>query len=167
MVFICFLCSSSAPWQCFWGLLIIQFKSVGGGGAINNYAETPGRNWECPEVTRHHFYSIQRQSDEDGGSYSCRSSNSLWVRVTLLSSVLCGLPFCRKHNSKRVSLVTHTVKNLPVMRETWVQSLGWKYPLEKGKATQSSIPDWRIPRTEEPGRGGPWGYSLTLTHSCN
>ena len=33
------------------------------------------------------------------------------------------------------SLVTQLVKNLPAMRETWVQSLGWEDPLEKGKAT--------------------------------
>ena len=34
----------------------------------------------------------------------------------------------------------------------WVQSLGWKDPLEEGMATHSSILAWRIPRTEEPGR---------------
>ena len=44
------------------------------------------------------------------------------------------------------------VKNLPAMQETQVQSLGWEDPLEKGKATHSSILAWRIPRTEEPGR---------------
>ena len=37
------------------------------------------------------------------------------------------------------------VKNLPAMWETWVQFLGWKDPLEKGKATHSSILAWRIP----------------------
>jgi len=37
------------------------------------------------------------------------------------------------------------VKNLPVMQETWVQSLGWKDTLEKGTATHSSILAWRIP----------------------
>ena len=37
------------------------------------------------------------------------------------------------------------VKNLPTMQETWVQSLGWEDPLEKGKATPSSILAWRIP----------------------
>ena len=37
------------------------------------------------------------------------------------------------------------VKNLPVMRETWILSLGWEDPLEKGKATHSSILAWRIP----------------------
>ena len=39
------------------------------------------------------------------------------------------------------------VKNLPAMRETWVQSLGWEDPLEKGRATHSSILAWRIPWT--------------------
>ena len=43
------------------------------------------------------------------------------------------------------------VKNLPVMQETWVPSLGQADPLEKGMATHSSILAWRIPRTEEPG----------------
>ena len=42
--------------------------------------------------------------------------------------------------------------NLPVMRETWVRSLGWEDPLEKAMATLSSILAWRIPWMEEPGR---------------
>ena len=41
-------------------------------------------------------------------------------------------------------LVAQLVKNLPAMQETWVRSLGWKDPLEKGKATQSSFLAWRI-----------------------
>ena len=44
-------------------------------------------------------------------------------------------------------LVAQLAKNPPAMRETWVQSLGWENPLEKGKATHSSILDWRIPWT--------------------
>ena len=43
------------------------------------------------------------------------------------------------------SLMTQLVKNLPVMWETWVQSLGREDPLEKGKATHFSILAWRIP----------------------
>ena len=43
------------------------------------------------------------------------------------------------------SLVAQLVKNLPTMQETWVQSLAWEDPLEKGKATHSSILAWRIP----------------------
>ena len=42
-------------------------------------------------------------------------------------------------------LVAQLVKNPPAMRETWVQSLGWEDPLEKRKATHSSILAWRIP----------------------
>ena len=40
------------------------------------------------------------------------------------------------------------VKNPPAIQETWVQSLGQEDPLEKGKATHSSILAWRTPRTE-------------------
>ena len=47
------------------------------------------------------------------------------------------------------SLVAQTVKNLPSMWETWVQSLGWEDPLEKGMATYSSIIAWKIPWAEE------------------
>ena len=39
------------------------------------------------------------------------------------------------------------VKNLPTMQETWIRSLGWEDPLEKGMATHSSILAWRIPWT--------------------
>ena len=42
------------------------------------------------------------------------------------------------------SLVAQLLKNLPAMQETWVWSLGWKDPLEKGMATHSSILAWRI-----------------------
>ena len=45
------------------------------------------------------------------------------------------------------SLAAQLVKNPPAMRETWVRSLSWKDPLEKGKATHSSILAWRIPWT--------------------
>ena len=44
-------------------------------------------------------------------------------------------------------LVAQLVKNPPTMWETWVQSLGWEGPLEKGMATHSSILAWRIPWT--------------------
>jgi len=43
------------------------------------------------------------------------------------------------------------VKNLPVMQETWVQSLGQEDSLEKGMATHASLLAWRIPWTEDPG----------------
>ena len=43
------------------------------------------------------------------------------------------------------------VKNLPAMQETQIRSLGQEDPLEKGMASHSNIPTWRIPWTEEPG----------------
>ena len=45
------------------------------------------------------------------------------------------------------SLVAQVIKNLPAIWETWVQPLVWEDPLEKGKATHSSILAWRIPWT--------------------
>ena len=51
-----------------------------------------------------------------------------------------------RHNIYEIiSLVAQTVKNLPEMWETWVQSLGREDPLEEGMATHSSILAWRIP----------------------
>ena len=47
--------------------------------------------------------------------------------------------------------MVQTVKNLPMMRETQIRSLGQEDPLEKGMATNSSILAWRIQWTEEPG----------------
>ena len=70
---------------------------------------------------------------------------------------------------KRTSLVTQTVKRLPTMWETWVQSLGWEDLLEKEMANYSSILAWKIPWMEEPGRlqsmglqrvGHDWANSL-------
>ena len=46
---------------------------------------------------------------------------------------------------KIASLVAQLVKNLPAVWETWFQLLGWEDPLEKGKATHSSILAWRTP----------------------
>ena len=50
------------------------------------------------------------------------------------------------------------VNNLPAMWETWVRSLGWEDPLEKGVATHSSILVWRIPWTET----GAWGATQSI-----
>ena len=69
------------------------------------------------------------------------------------------------------SLVAQMVKNLPTMRETWVQSLGWEDPLEKEMATHSSILAWRISHAQRSLAGySPWGpkeldttkHSITL-----
>ena len=57
------------------------------------------------------------------------------------------------------TLVVQLVKNPPAMRETWVRSLDWEDPLEKGKATHSSILAWRIPWTVY----SPWGHKNSDT----
>ena len=64
-----------------------------------------------------------------------RVENSLWLRLR-----------------SKTSLVAQTVKRLPAMRETWVQSLGQEDPLEKEMATHSNTLVWKIPWMEEPGR---------------
>ena len=48
-------------------------------------------------------------------------------------------------------MVAQLVKNLPVMQEIQIQSLGWEDPLEKGMATHFSILAWEIPWAEKPG----------------
>ena len=58
-----------------------------------------------------------------------------------------SIPTC---DTKWASLA-QMVKNLPAMWETWIQSLGWKDPLEKEMAIHSSILAWRIQQAEEPG----------------
>ena len=59
--------------------------------------------------------------------------------ISILYTVICAF---------LASLVAHTVKCLPAMPETWVQSLGWEDALEKGMVTDS----WRTPWMENPGR---------------
>ena len=50
-------------------------------------------------------------------------------------------------NTSWASLVAQLVKNLPAMQETWIPSLDWEDPLEKGTATHSRIIAWRMPWT--------------------
>ena len=68
----------------------------------------------------------------------------LWLNNISLYSCT---TFCLSIYSSITSLVAQLEKNLPAMWETWVQSLGWEDPLEKGKAMHSGILAWRIPRT--------------------
>ena len=68
-----------------------------------------------------------------------------FYKQTILVKTALGYPL----QYSWASLVAQLVKNLPAMWETWIRSLGWEDPLEKGKATHSSILTWRIPRTVE------------------
>ena len=67
----------------------------------------------------------------------------IYVYIYIIES-LCCIP-----ETKRASLVAQTVKNLPVIQETWIQSLCQEDLLERGMATRSTILAWRIPGTEE------------------
>ena len=56
--------------------------------------------------------------------------------------------------AKLISLVAQMIMNLPAMQKTWIRSLGWEDPVEKGMATHSNILAWKIPWTEMLGRLG-------------
>ena len=72
-------------------------------------------------------------------------------RMSLMSPALANgytvrvCAFLIKDDFHRASLVAELVKNPPIIWETWVQSLGWEDPLEKGMTTHSSVLAWRIP----------------------
>ena len=84
---------------------------------------------------------------------SCYHSLGLSCHFLLLPTAKGGPGLIGSVEEKTgASLVAQTVKCLPAMRETWVQSLGWEDPLEKEIATHSSILAWKIPWMEEPGR---------------
>ena len=75
--------------------------------------------------------------------YYMRPQENLFFNNPIIPMIFCEvLP----------SLVAQTVKRLPTMRETQVQSLGWEDPLEKEMATHSSTLAWKIPWTKECGR---------------
>ena len=59
--------------------------------------------------------------------------------------------YWKNHSSYGASLVAQSVKHLPAVQETQVQSLGWEDPLEKEMATHSTILAWKISWTETPG----------------
>ena len=61
----------------------------------------------------------------------------------------------------KATLIAQTVKNLPAVQETWVQSLGQEDPLENSMATHSSLLAWRI-QTEEPGGLQSMGLQKTV-----
>ena len=78
--------------------------------------------------------------------------------------VVCEFNVNESSISYGASLGAQTVKNLPALQETQVQSLDQEYPLEKEVAIHSSILAWRIPWTEEP--GGPQSmWSQRVRHN--
>ena len=64
-----------------------------------------------------------------------------------INSLILTTPVILTLRMGRASLIAQLVKSPPAMWETWVRTLGWEDPLEKGKATHYSIVAWRIPWT--------------------
>ena len=93
----------------------------------------------------------------DSSAFS-KSSLYLWkflVHILLKPSWKGFEHYLASMQNEHNCVIAQTVKNLPIMWETWVWSLGQEDPLGKGMATHSSIPAWRSPWTEESG-----GYNL-------
>ena len=88
------------------------------------------RHWGFPDS------SVDKESACNAGDPGLIAVGKIcWRRDRLLTPVFLGFP------------CAHLVKNPPETWETWVRSLGWEDPLEKGKATHSGILAWRIPWT--------------------
>ena len=95
------------------------------------------------------------------------------LSITLLACEISAVVWYFEHSW--ASLVAQSVKNLPAVQETWVQSLGWEDPLEKEMATHSSILAWKISWTEEPGGlqsmgsqrvGHDWATNTSILWHC-
>ena len=89
----------------------------------------------------------------DSSAFS-KSSLYLWkflVHILLKPSWKGFEHYLASMQNEHNCVIAQTVKNLPIMWETWVWSLGQEDPLENGMATHSSVLAWRIPWTEEPG----------------
>ena len=91
------------------------------------------------------------ENPRDGGAWWAAVSGVAQSRTRLKwlssSSSFGGKSLCYQG----ASLIAQLIKNPPATQETWVRSLGWEDPLEKGKAIHSSILAWRIPQMS------PWG----------
>ena len=94
--------------------------------------------------------------EDDRGWDVWVASQTQWPWVWLNCRSWWGLACCSPWGRKELDtaeqlnwpeLMAQQVKNPPAMQETWVRSLGWKDPLEEGKATHSSVLPWRIPWT--------------------
>ena len=106
-------------------------------GSIPGLGRSPGEGHGNPVQ----YSCLENPMDRGARRAIVHRASKSWTRQKQLSS-----------SGSIASLVTQMVKSLLAMWETWVRSLGWEDPLEKGMATQSSILAWRIPQTGEPGR---------------
>ena len=125
-------------------------KAHRGFGAPSASQASPHPGWDGADSPQWTFFAVMSLNtwgfpDSSAGKESvCNGGNSGSI-PGLGRSAGEGIGYPLQYSW--ASLVAQLVKNLPARQETWVQSLGWKDPLEKGKATHSSILAWRIPWT--------------------
>ena len=98
--------------------------------------------------------SMEKNTYNVGGNVNCAAIMENSMEVFLLRDSQGSIPGSGRSAAEGIgsplqyswaSLVAQLVKNLPAMQESWVRSLDWEDPLEKAKATHSSILAWRIP----------------------
>ena len=109
--------------------------------------ETPWATWCLEESHRPSHvlcYSLEHTYNSAGKESACNAGDpDLIPGLGRSAGEGIGYPI----QYFQASLVAQLVKNPPAVWETWVQPLGWEDPLEKRKATYSSILAWRIPQT--------------------
>ena len=104
--------------------------------------------WPCKINITKPQVSLMLQMRKEYSQFSWPGGQKDQIRKWIWSTWYTG----GTHGYYWAFLVAQMVTNLPVVQETWAQSLGWgEDPLEKGMATHSSILAWEIPWTEEPG----------------
>ena len=101
-------------------------------------------DWEGNE----HFFCLEKKGGKTPAPLMLRTHH---LNSVLLLTSACPLSCVLIKKGTGDFLAAQTVKDPPAMQETWVQSLRWEDPLEKGVAKHSSILAQRIPWTEEPG----------------
>ena len=90
--------------------------------------------------------STEPDKEWAGGRVSVKDNKNIQSLLSVYHAVI-HMDYLRT----RAPLIAQLVKYPPAMWETWVQSLHWEDPLEKGVAPHFSILAWRIPWTEKPG----------------
>ena len=107
-------------------LILLEFEFI----SLKKSVDNPRENFQTSTVELHVFKFDSPYIEKGDFGYS------FGLMIYFFS-----IPFLK------ASLMAQLVKNTPAVLETWVRSLSWEDPLEKGMATHSSIFAWRIPWT--------------------
>ena len=133
-----------APWlSFFWGFFLLEILHDEGQKGKRHLCASWRGYGVRKEQRLQKAGTTHNQLRQNRGVYSLVDGlRFTWILVLKLCHQKCmSLP------SAWTSLVAQLIKNPPAVRETWVRSLGWEDPLEKRRATPSSILAWRTPWT--------------------